>query len=98
LVNPHVSVMMETYRSRNVSVTGAVVKGGTVELPGEEKITLIEAIARAGGRTSKASDKIEYFHRGKSYEFKYKDLVNREPGKQIYVQTGDVINIPESLF
>jgi polysaccharide biosynthesis/export protein len=97
LVEPHVSVSLESYRTRTVSVLGALNKPGSVELPGEERVTIIDAIARAGGPTAKAGDKIEHIHQGKPFNYSYKDL-RKEGRKPIYVEPGDVITIPESIF
>ena len=54
--NPQVAVTVETYRSRRVFVLGEVKMPATLQLTGE--LTLMEAIARAGSTTEKASDDV----------------------------------------
>ncbi len=100
LVDPHVIVTVKTYRSRTVEVFGAVVKGGAIDLPGEDKVSILKAIALAGGLTSKANDnKIEHTHNGKTTIYSMRKLKEiNDPAKMIYVEPGDVITIPESLL
>jgi polysaccharide export outer membrane protein len=54
--NPQVAVTVDTYRSRRVFVLGEVKLPATLQLTGE--LTLMEAIARAGSTTEKASDDV----------------------------------------
>jgi len=47
LVNPHVSIFIEEYRSRNVTILGQINKPGLYEL--REETTLLELLSTAGG-------------------------------------------------
>ena len=47
LVNPHVSIFIEEYRSRNVTILGQISKPGLYEL--REETTLLELLSTAGG-------------------------------------------------
>ena len=100
LVDPHVTVMIKTYRIRTVAVLGAVMKPGSIELPGEEKYTIVQAIARAEGPTNKANQrKIEFTHDGKTKTYNMKELkATTDPAKIIYVEPGDIITVPETLL
>src|SRR6266576_5324075 len=49
LVNPQVSVRILEYAKRRFTVLGQVQKPGTFEIPSEESVNLLEAIAMAGG-------------------------------------------------
>jgi polysaccharide export outer membrane protein len=49
LVNPQINVTVMEYAQRTLTVLGAVNSPGTVVIPPEKDLTLIEAIARAGG-------------------------------------------------
>jgi polysaccharide export outer membrane protein len=51
LVNPQVGVTILEYAKRNFSVLGQVQRPGSYEIPIEESIDLIRAIAMAGGYT-----------------------------------------------
>jgi protein involved in polysaccharide export with SLBB domain len=49
LVNPQVTLTVMEYAKRRFTVLGQVQKPGAFEIPNEESITLLEAIAMAGG-------------------------------------------------
>jgi protein involved in polysaccharide export with SLBB domain len=51
LVNPQVSVAVSEYAKRRFTVLGQVQRPGAYEIPFEESITLVQAIAMAGGYT-----------------------------------------------
>jgi polysaccharide export outer membrane protein len=55
LVNPQVTITVLEYAKRRFTVLGQVQKPGTYEIPGEEKVTLLQAIAMAGGYTRLAN-------------------------------------------
>ena len=51
LVNPQITVIVVEYSKRRFTVLGQVQKPGSFEIPSEESVTLLEAIAMAGGYT-----------------------------------------------
>jgi len=55
IVNPIVSVFIEDYRSRKVTILGEVAKPGLYELTGDS--TLLEIISKAGGLTPGAGER-----------------------------------------
>ncbi len=100
LVNPIVSVNVKEYRMRTVSVLGSVAKSGTVKLPIEQKMDIIEAIAEAGGFNREANrNRIELNRNGKTRTLKYDQLRKEtDPAKKIWVEPGDVITVRESFL
>ena len=100
LVDPQVTVMVKEYRLNTVSVLGAVRTPGAVELPPEQKIDILEAIARAGDfREDAKKSKIELIRDGKSTHHSYEDLKRiTDPAKRVWVQPGDVIDVKKSFF
>src|SRR3989338_3601514 len=54
LVNAQVVVFIEEYHARQVSVIGEVKNPGKYDMPGEKDMTLMQAIAMAGGFTKHA--------------------------------------------
>jgi polysaccharide export outer membrane protein len=100
LVNPDVTVNVKQYRLRTVSVIGKVMKGGPVPLPEEERMSIIEAIAQAGGFQPTANEnKIEFSRKGKTTAYRYRDLIKvTEDSKKIWLEPGDVIDVKESIF
>jgi polysaccharide export outer membrane protein len=55
LVNPQVTVTVTEYAKRRFTVLGQVQKPGTYEIPNEETVNILQAIAMAGGYTRLAS-------------------------------------------
>ena len=100
LVDPQVNVMVKEYRARTVSVIGKVNKEGAIELPAEERVDILEGIARAGGFDRLANkNKIELSRNGKSTTYKFDELrKERNPDKKIWLEPGDVIYVHESFF
>lgn len=100
LVDPQVNVMVKEYRLRTVSVIGKVNREGAIELPAEQRIDIVEAIARASGFAVNANeDRIEHTRNGKTTVYKFKDLKKvQDPNKKIWLEPGDVIYVRESFF
>ena len=100
LVDPQVNVMVKEYRARTVSVIGKVNREGSIELPSEYKIDIIEGIARAQGLSAVANkNKIELSRNGKTTIYKFDDLKKiKDPNKRIWLEPGDVIYVRESFF
>lgn len=100
LVDPTVMVSVKDYRSREATVLGPVGKPGAVPLPGEQKLNIVEVIARAGGMTKFANEnKIKFTRAGKTQTLSLEELKKVvEPEKIIYVQPGDLIEITERVF
>jgi Spy/CpxP family protein refolding chaperone len=86
--------------TRAVTVMGKVNRGGPVELPSGQKITLLEAIARAGGFSPLANkNKIQLNRGGKISYYRFSDLVGvTDLEKQVFAEPGDVIYVHESFF
>ncbi len=55
IVNPHVIIFIEEFRSKKTTVIGEIAKPGLYELPG--RTTLLELLSTAGGLTKDAGDK-----------------------------------------
>jgi protein involved in polysaccharide export with SLBB domain len=55
LVNPQVTLSVIEYAKRRFTVLGQVQKPGSYEIPNEESVTLLQAIAMAGGYTRLAN-------------------------------------------
>ncbi|MDO8540843.1 MAG: polysaccharide biosynthesis/export family protein [Opitutaceae bacterium] len=55
LVEPQVNVFVEKYAERSVNVVGAVEKAGRIPFPQERGLSIVDAIALAGGQSRLAS-------------------------------------------
>ena len=104
LVSAQVLVFIEQYHPRKVSVVGEVMKPGKYDLPEEKDMTLLEAVALAGGFTKDASTgniKIMRQVNGKQVIIKVnaKDImVKGEKDKDVVLKSDDSIVVPESFF
>lgn len=102
LVNPQVSVNVVEYGKRRFTVMGQVQKPGSYELPGGESVTVLEAIAMAGGFTRLAVQKKATITRtlgGKrTVVVNLKSDANDPNIKPFEVQPDDTIIIAERLF
>jgi protein involved in polysaccharide export with SLBB domain len=98
LVNAQVIVQIKEFRKRYVSVIGQVNRPGPVEIPAERRLTVIEVISFAGGLTRLArSNDIQLTRAGRTEPMRLSlEELTRNPDKPVYVETGDVINVPES--
>jgi polysaccharide biosynthesis/export protein len=104
LVNPQINLTVLEYTQRTVQVVGAVNQPGAVVFPAEQKMGLVEAIARAGGHSRIADLKRIRLTRtspeGKTENFTINvdDLMKGVSGEQWLLLKGDVIFVPERLL
>jgi protein involved in polysaccharide export with SLBB domain len=100
LVDPQVTVTVKEYRRRVITVMGEVMKPGAFDLPGEQKWTILDAIGQAGGPTKGANKKrIQFTRRGRTQEYRLDDLKKTsDPAKIIWLEPGDNINIPQTVW
>ena len=97
LRNPQVTVSIEDYQSKQVSVIGAVRTPGNYNLVGKK--TLLELISTAGGLTNDASERIVVIRQYKngassSLQIDLQELmIEGNPKLNIPLQAGDIINI-----
>jgi len=104
LVNAQVSVFIEQYHPRQVTVLGEVVKPGRYDMPAEKKITLMDAIALAGGFTKDAAlnnTTVLRTENGKEkvIRVRVKDItIKGQKADDVILEPGDIVNIPESFF
>jgi protein involved in polysaccharide export with SLBB domain len=100
LRNPQVSVYVESYSSKRISVVGAVANPGTFPLaPG---MTVVQAISMAGGFSSLADRDGTVVTRRRGEEIiRYRvpvARVTKGEAEDIEVAAGDIIYVPERLF
>jgi polysaccharide export outer membrane protein len=97
LQNPQVGVFVKEYNSQRITVEGAVKKPGVYPIVGG--MTLVQAIATAGGFEDKADETILLVRQtdGKSSGGRF-DVANIRQGKErdVQLEPGDVIVAPTS--
>lgn len=104
LVNPQVSVIVVKYSERSVNVLGQVGKPDRIPFPHEKGLTIIEAIALAGGPTRLADLRrvklTRKFEDGTSLveEVDVSAMMNKGGRGAVQLRTGDVIYVPERVL
>ena len=103
-VNAQVLVFIEAYHPKQVSVMGEVEKPGKFDMPDEKDMTLLEAIAMAGGFTEDAAinkTRIMRMENGtkKTIRINVKDITEKgQKEKDIVLEPDDIVFVPESFF
>jgi polysaccharide export outer membrane protein len=102
LKNAQVTIFIKEYKSKKVSVIGAVENPGNYELIGKQ--TLLQMLSQAGGLTEEASDRIiviRQYSDGKSKSLMI-DLeglmLEGNASLNIPINSGDIINVPGERF
>jgi protein involved in polysaccharide export with SLBB domain len=103
LVNPQVSVLVNHANSRRIVILGQVKSPGSYDI-GDEGLTLVQAIARAGGFTDVAATDRVTVIRTENSEVK-KFVVNvaaiikgGDRSKDLDLKPDDVVSVPETIF
>jgi polysaccharide biosynthesis/export protein len=104
LVDPVVTVTVMEYRSRPISVVGAVRNPITFQASGS--VTLLDAISQAGGFTDNAGPEILVSQKQTEGDPKEADLVRQiptrglidavDPSLNLNLQGGEVVRVPEA--
>ncbi len=101
-VNPHIEITVLAYSERTVTVIGKVNRQGMVPFPSEKGLTLLEAIAAAGGWSNdRLADKkkVTITRTSKTGEKNVISIDARELTTKDYpLEEGDLVNVPERIF
>ena len=100
LVDPQVTVRVETYASRKVNVVGAVRRPGVIPLTGPT--TLLDILAEAGGVVTERSSQEVQVKRARTGEIEplvvnLERLLSAGEGN-VTLEAGDVVYVPEGAF
>ena len=104
LVNPQVNLTVLEYTQRTVQVVGAVNQPGAVVFPPEQKMGLVEAIARAGGQSRLADLKRVRLTRttaegrAENLIINVDDMMKGASNEKYLLQKGDIVFVPERLL
>ncbi len=103
LVNPHVTIIMQYYAERRVTVNGHVHSQGEIMFPPEEEMTLTQAIARARGLTQMASGivtikRTEEDGKTSTFEVNYHRIVGRSGTVDPQLKKGDILTVEKRIF
>ena len=104
LVNPQVNITVIRYRKRTVNVMGAVNAPQALDYPPEQPLTLLDAIARAGGFNRYANHKAVRLTRTfgdghkENFTINADQLISGRKTENWVLLTDDVIYVPESIL
>jgi len=104
LVNPQITLVVIEYARRTVNVLGSVNSPGAVPFPQEQKLSLLDAITRAGGFNRLADRKRIKLTRvkpdGKTENFiiNADQLIQGSSREKWLLQVGDNIYVPERVL
>jgi polysaccharide export outer membrane protein len=101
-VDPHIDVVVLSYAERSVTVIGKVNRQGLVPFPSEKGLTLMEAIAAAGGWSAdRLADKgnVSITRTTDEGEKVVLEIDARKISTTDYpLMEGDLINVPERIW
>lgn len=104
LVDPQVSVLVVQFSPRVIHVLGSVNSPGIVEIPPDRDLTLTEAIAgvrgvsRLGNPKSITIKRLGEDGRARQMEVNFSKIVTDPNAKDVVLQEGDTIWVPERLI
>jgi polysaccharide export outer membrane protein len=103
LVNPQVSLMIQTYAKRSFTVLGQVQRPGSYEIVGDEVISLLQAVGMAGGYTRIADPgniTVRRTDGGQEQVMRFngRRMAKGDASPECVVKPGDVITVGESIF
>lgn len=102
LVNPQVTLTVTEYSKRRFTVLGQVQKPGSYDIPSEESVTMLQAIAMAGGFTRLAvQSKVTITRTAggkKTFSVDLKSAANDPDIKPFEILPDDTIIVSERVF
>jgi len=99
LVNPQVTITIESYAPRRFTVWGQVRNPGSYVIPNEEQLSLPEAIGMAGGNTEIGNPKnVTVTRRSDGVRQKIKVNALSPAAENFMVKEGDIIFMNETLL
>lgn len=104
LVDPQVSVVVVSFSSKVVRILGSVNAPGVVDIPPDRDLTLTEAIAGANGVSRLGNPKsitikrVDESGRASQMEVNFSRILTDPNVKDIILQEGDTIWVPERII
>ncbi len=101
---PQVSMLVKEYGNKTVYVLGQVSKPGSIQIPPEKQLTVLEAITSVGGFTDVANAskvRVLRVENGKQQNIDVDvSQITKQGNKSldITLNPGDVVYVPQSLF
>ncbi|OGR70004.1 MAG: hypothetical protein A2089_11280 [Elusimicrobia bacterium GWD2_63_28] len=104
LVKPQVTVLIKEYGNKQIYVLGEVKKPGSITIPAERRLTVLEAITLAGGFTELAAQDRTKVLRGagtasQNIQVEISRITKQgDKSADIYLEPNDTVYVPQSFF
>ncbi len=104
LVDPQVSLLVVSFSPKKVRILGSVNRPGVVSIPPDSELMLTEAIASVNGISRLGNPKSVIIKRigagGQSsqMEVNFSQILTKRDARDVRLQEGDVIWVPERIF
>ena len=104
LVDPQISVLVVSFAPKLVRILGSVNRPGVVEMPPDREMTLTEAIASANGISRLGNPKsitikrVDEFGKTQQFEVNFNKILMNAKAKDMILQEGDTIWVPERII
>ena len=104
LVKPQVTALIKEYGNKQIYVLGEVKKPGSITMPAERRLTVLEAITLAGGFTDLASpDRTKVLRNANGQNQNIQVEISRitklgDKSADIFLEPNDTVFIPQSFF
>ncbi|MEJ1972682.1 MAG: polysaccharide biosynthesis/export family protein [Lacunisphaera sp.] len=104
IVNPQINITVTEYAPRTVNVLGAVNNPGSVPLPPEKELGLLDVIARSGGfsrlanRTKVSLTRSQPNGEVENFVVNTEQLVSGDNAARWLVQDGDIVYVGERVL
>ncbi|MGF1530336.1 MAG: polysaccharide biosynthesis/export family protein [Puniceicoccaceae bacterium] len=101
IVDPQVNLSVVSFRLRSVQVMGMVGRSGTVQIPPDQDLTIVDAISRSGGFTRLARKKDVVVKRTyedgstEVYTVNVQEIMTNPDASNFVLRNGDVIFVRE---
>ncbi len=104
LVDPQISVLVVSFSPKVIRILGSVNRPGVVEIPPDREMMLTEAMAMVNGITRLGNPKslkikrVDENGRSRQMEVNFTKIVTDPDVKDIILQEGDTIWVPERII
>jgi polysaccharide export outer membrane protein len=104
LVDPQISVLVVSFSPKVVHILGSVSRPGVVEIPPDRDLTLTEAMSMVNGITRLGNPKaikikrVEADGRSRQMEVNFSKIVTDPDVRDIVLQEGDTVWVPERII
>ena len=104
LVDPQISVLVTSFSPKLVRILGSVNRPGVIDMPPDREMTLTEAIANANGVSRLGNPKSITIKRvgadgeTQQFEVNFNRILMNANAKDIVLEEGDTIWIPERII